>query len=49
MSAAINKWDDEGGAPAAVDHNEGNCRQVEWAERIQRTVDAEFDRVAAAC
>jgi hypothetical protein len=48
MSAAINKWEDEGGAPPPSTTLKGTDAQVEWAERIQRTVDAEFDRVAAA-
>jgi hypothetical protein len=48
MSAAINKWEDEGGAPPPSTTLKGTAAQVEWAERIQRTVDAEFDRVAAA-
>lgn len=48
MSAAINTWEDEGGAPPPSTTLKGTAAQVEWAERIQRTVGAEFDRVAAA-
>jgi hypothetical protein len=47
MSAAINTWEDEGGAPPSTTLR-GTAAQVEWAERIQRAVGAEFDRVAAA-
>jgi hypothetical protein len=48
MSAAINAWEDEGGAPPPSTTLRGTAAQVEWAERIQRAVGAEFDRVAAA-
>jgi hypothetical protein len=48
MSAAINTWEDEGGAPPPSTTLRGTAAQVEWAERIQRAVGAEFDRVAAA-
>jgi|SRR5579871_2668032 len=49
----IEAWEDEGGAahaapivPAASMN--GTPSQVEWAERIQRQVNDEFDRVATA-
>lgn len=51
--AQIEVWEYEGGAwprppetsPAALT---GTASQVEWAERIRRRVNAEFDRVAAS-
>lgn len=50
---AIEVWEDEGGAAAkaAVERPipmSGTLNQVEWAERIRRRVDAEFDNVAAS-
>jgi hypothetical protein len=48
MSAAINTWEDEGGAPPVSSTLKGSAAQIEWAERIRRAVGAEFDRVAAA-
>ena len=48
MSAAINTWEDEGGAPPLSSTLKGSAAQIEWAERIRRAVGAEFDRVAAA-
>jgi hypothetical protein len=44
----IETWEDEGGAGFPSPAMKGTAAQVEWAERIQRTVVAEFDRVAAA-
>jgi hypothetical protein len=48
MSTAISTWEDEGGASPPSSTLKGTAAQVEWAERIQRGVGAEFDRVAAA-
>jgi hypothetical protein len=45
---AIATWEEEGGAAPPSPALKGTAAQVEWAERIQRTVAAEFDRVAAA-
>ena len=36
------------GPDEPIESLEGTPSQVEWAERIRRNVDAEFDRVAAA-
>jgi hypothetical protein len=57
MNASLNKeleaWEDEGGAatgtpgPGAASMD-GTASQVEWAERIKRQVNDEFDRVATA-
>jgi hypothetical protein len=49
----IEAWEGEGGAaPAPLGVSSasmsGTASQVEWAERIQRQVNAEFDRVAAS-
>jgi hypothetical protein len=47
----IEAWEDEGGAtaiPASKAPLTGTVNQVEWAERIKREVQAEFDRVVAA-
>jgi hypothetical protein len=49
----IEAWEGEGGAaPAPLRFSEaplsGTTSQVEWAERIKRQVNAEFDRVAAS-
>ena len=46
-------WEDEGGSapassPASAGTLSGTASQVEWAERIKRQVNAEFDRVAAS-
>jgi hypothetical protein len=55
MSRALDKdvetWESEGGAvPASLRVSttsmSGTPNQVEWAERIKRRVDDEFDRVA---
>jgi hypothetical protein len=52
-SSDIEAWEGEGGAAprsiavSAVWMN-GTIAQVEWAERIKRQVNAEFDRVAAS-
>jgi hypothetical protein len=53
MSRDIEAWDGEGGAAAAplrvsARSMSGTAAQVEWAERIKRQVNAEFDRVAAS-
>lgn len=51
-SAEIEAWEGEGGAapapprPAAVSLK-GSDNQIEWAQRIRRQVESEFDRVAA--
>jgi len=49
----IEAWEGEGGAtPSLLDVSEtsmtGSANQVEWAARIRRHVNAEFDRVAGA-
>ena len=48
----IEVWEDEGGAAQrpgpAVTPLSGTANQVEWALRIKRQVNEEFDRVAAA-
>jgi Fe-S cluster assembly ATPase SufC len=56
MSGVPNKqieaWEDEGGAAPRLDPTltslRGTENQVEWALRIKRQVNEEFDRVAAA-
>jgi hypothetical protein len=48
ISPAINTWEDEGGGLPPSPVLKGTAAQVDWAERIQRAVGAEFDRVAAA-
>jgi hypothetical protein len=53
MTRDIEAWENEGGAaPAQVDVSvasmSGTAAQVEWAERIKRQVNAEFDRVAVS-
>jgi hypothetical protein len=52
MARDIGAWEDEGGAAPAppgvsASSMSGTASQVEWAERIKRQVNAEFDRVAA--
>jgi hypothetical protein len=49
----IGVWEDEGGSAPALSTASaaplsGTASQVEWAERIKRQVNAEFDRVAAS-
>lgn len=49
----IEAWAEEGGAAPAppgvsAASMSGTANQVEWAERIKRQVEAEFDRVAAS-
>ena len=49
----IETWESEGGARpdsrgASAASMSGTASQVEWAERIKRQVNAEFDRVAAS-
>ena len=49
----IEAWESEGGAApdslgASASSMSGSVAQVEWAERIKRQVNAEFDRVSAA-
>lgn len=53
LSASLEAWEGEGGAipgpPSLLPVQlRGTEAQVEWAERIRRQVDAEFDRVASA-
>jgi hypothetical protein len=53
LNRDIEAWEDEGGAaPAPLGVSaaslSGTPSQVEWAERIKRLVNAEFDRVAAS-
>jgi hypothetical protein len=54
LSSDIQAWEGEGGAalgPPALDPTlimAGTPNQVEWAVRIKRQVNAEFDRVAAS-
>jgi hypothetical protein len=45
---AVDAWENEGGSRPPSPALKGTAAQVEWAERIQRTVGAEFDRVAAS-
>lgn len=50
---AIEAWEDDGGAPAAINGSTlpaltGSVAQIEWAERIRRLVNDDFDRVSAA-
>ncbi len=55
MTPNIETWENEGGSPAPAGvstgppaaNMTGSDAQVEWAGRIRRLVDAEFDRVAA--
>ena len=49
----IETWESEGGAAAALlvppaASMSGTASQVEWAERIKRRANADFDRVAAS-
>src|ERR1041385_9013470 len=53
ISTEIEAWEGEGGAapvPLGVSTTSmrGTPNQVEWAERIKRQVNIEFDRVAAS-
>jgi hypothetical protein len=53
LSEAIQSWEAEGGASAALPRMHGpaltgSVAQVHWAEEIRRRVDAEFDRVVAS-
>lgn len=53
MNSDIETWEGEGGAaPGALGVHTvsmgGTANQVEWAERIRRRVNDEFDRVAAS-
>lgn len=53
MNRNFETWEGEGGAapgPVGVStiSMSGTANQIEWAERIRRQVDDEFDRVAAA-
>ena len=53
MKCEIQRWEGEGGAvsrlnsPATISLR-GSPSQIEWAERIRRTVNTEFDRVGEA-
>ncbi len=50
VETGIGAWESEGGASRASPRvsaiSSGTINQVEWAERIKRQVDDEFDRVA---
>jgi hypothetical protein len=46
MSIDLEMWEDEGGAVRQCSLR-GTPNQVEWAERIKRRVQEEFERVAA--
>jgi hypothetical protein len=53
LNVEIEAWEDEGGAApsplaAGAIPISGTANQVEWAERIKRQVNDEFDRVATA-
>jgi len=53
LARDIETWESEGGAVpgslgASSTSMSGTAAQVEWAERIKRQVNAEFDRVAAS-
>ena len=53
LARDIETWESEGGAApdllnASAGSMSGSAAQVEWAERIKRQVNAEFDRVAAS-
>ena len=48
MNDDIERWEGEGGAAHGRISMSGTANQVEWAERIRRQVNDEFDRVAAA-
>ena len=52
INSDVEAWEGEGGAPGSLGVRaitmSGTASQVEWAERIRRQVDAEFDRVAAS-
>lgn len=53
MTREIQRWESEGGAlsgrnRAGLAPLRGTPSQVEWAYRIRRAVDVEFDRVATA-
>ena len=50
MTGDLKRWEDDGGAAdgAVASTLHGTPNQVEWAERIKREVNDEFDRVAAS-
>lgn len=53
MKREIQQWEGEGGAVSSLSSTApvsllGTPSQVEWAERIRGTVNAEFDRVGRA-
>ena len=53
LARDIETWESEGGAApdslnASAASMSGTAAQVEWAERIKRQVNTEFDRVAAS-
>jgi hypothetical protein len=53
MKREIQQWEGEGGAISGLNSPgtsllHGTPSQIEWAQRIRRTVNAEFDRVAEA-
>ncbi len=53
VNGAIEPWEGEGGAaplpprPSMISLS-GTANQIEWAERIRRQVNDEFDRIAAS-
>jgi hypothetical protein len=53
VKSNIRQWEGEGGAISGLSNPAirslcGTPNQIEWAQRIRRTVNAEFDRVAKA-
>jgi hypothetical protein len=53
MNKDIEAWEGEGGAAPGLlgicaTAMSGSASQVEWAERIKRRVNEEFDRVAGS-
>jgi hypothetical protein len=53
LSSDIQAWEGEGGAtsglpPLGAGLMSGTANQVEWAQRIKRRVNDEFDRMAAS-
>jgi len=47
MERSITVWEDDGGSQPGIAENEmtGTLNQIDWAVRIRRQVNAEFDRV----
>ncbi len=53
MAGGLDAWEGEGGSAPdplglSAPSMSGTASQVEWAQRIRRQVNAEFDRVAAS-